>query len=104
MFAYLVAINVKPDSVDAFKDASIVNAKKSIQEPGIARFDLIQKQDDPSRFMLIEVYTSEEATLKHKETDHYKRWRETVEPMMAEPRQGVRYDIIHPDAPGWGAA
>ncbi len=104
MIAYLVSINVKPDSVDDFKEASTLNAQSSIKEPGIFRFDLIQQRDEPTRFMLIEVYGSEQDTLKHKETDHYKTWRATVEPMMAAPRKGVRYDIVYPDEPSWGTA
>lgn len=101
MIAYLVYIHVKSDSVEAFKEASILNAQKSVEEPGIARFDFIQQQEDPTRFMFIEVYGTEGDVLAHKETDHYATWRETVEAMMAEPRQGIRYDVVHPDASGW---
>jgi autoinducer 2-degrading protein len=101
MIAVMVHINVKPDSIEAFKQASIINAQNSIQESGIARFDFIQQQEDPTKFLLIEVYASEEATLKHKETEHYHTWRDTVTPMMAEPRKGVRYDVIYPEDESW---
>ncbi|MGD2162915.1 MAG: putative quinol monooxygenase [Anaerolineales bacterium] len=97
MIAYLVSINIKPESVNAFKAASIINAQNSLNEPGIERFDLIQRADDPTKFMLIEIYRSEEDTVKHKQTKHYNDWRETVADMMAEPRVGVRYDIINPE-------
>jgi quinol monooxygenase YgiN len=96
MIAYLVSINVKEVSIEDFKSASVLNAKKSFEEPGILRFDLIQQEEDPTKFMLIEVYKTEEDTLKHKQTEHYLSWRDTVSEMMAEPRVGVRYEIIHP--------
>ncbi len=101
MIALIVDIHVQPDAIADFKQAAITNAKHSLLEPGIARFDFIQQQDDPTRFMLIEVYATEQDVLKHKETDHYNTWRETVEPMMAEPRKGVRHDVIHPDPSEW---
>jgi quinol monooxygenase YgiN len=104
MFAVLVHIKVKSDSIEAFKQASILNAQESIHEPGIARFDFIQQQDDPTRFLLVEVYASEQAALEHKQAQHYQTWRDTVEDMMAEPRKGVRYDIIHPDEQVWWPA
>ena len=97
-----VYVHVKPESVEAFKEASLENARNSVQEPGIARFDVIQQQDDPTRFMLIEVYRTPEDPAKHKETAHYKRWRETVADMMAEPRHSLKYDNLFPDDPGWG--
>jgi autoinducer 2-degrading protein len=97
MFAVMVHINVKADSIEEFKQASIINAQNSIQEPGIARFDFLQRQEDPTKFLLIEVYASEEATFAHKETEHYQTWRDTVAPMMAEPRKGVRYDFVYPE-------
>jgi quinol monooxygenase YgiN len=97
MIAYLVSINVKPEAVNAFKEASVINAQNSLNEPGIERFDFIQQADDPTKFMLIELYHSEEDTVKHKQTGHYNQWRETVKDMMAEPRVGVRYDFIYPE-------
>ncbi|MDF1501176.1 MAG: antibiotic biosynthesis monooxygenase [Anaerolineales bacterium] len=101
MIAYLVSMDVKPDAIEAFKEASIINARNSLDEPGIARFDFIQGQEDPARFMFIEVYGTEGDVLAHKETDHYKIWRETVAPMMAQPRKGVRYDVVHPEEQAW---
>jgi quinol monooxygenase YgiN len=90
-----VHIQVKPDDIEAFKEATIENARQSRQEPGIARFDLIQQHDDPTRFVLVEVYRSEQATANHKETAHYAAWRERVEPLMAAPRTRVQYtDVV----------
>jgi quinol monooxygenase YgiN len=96
-----VFIHVKPDSIDAFKNASYDNARNSIKEKGVARFDLIQQQDDPTRFVLMEAYRSETATSDHKQTSHYKLWRDTVEAMMAEPRKSIRYTNVFPDDAGW---
>jgi quinol monooxygenase YgiN len=97
----LVHVRVKPESVDAFKQASIENASNSAREAGIARFDVIQQADDPTRFILVEVYKTAEAQSAHKETAHYARWRDTVADMMAEPRQGLKYQNIFPDDSGW---
>jgi quinol monooxygenase YgiN len=91
-----VHVHVKHESVEAFKQATIENARKSIQEPGIARFDVIQQMDDPTRFVLVEVYKTAEASAAHKETPHYKLWRDAVMRMMEEPRQGIRYATIFP--------
>jgi autoinducer 2-degrading protein len=104
MIVVMVHINVKPDSIEEFKQASIINAQNSLQERGIARFDFIQQQDDPTKFLLIEVYAGEEDTGKHKQTEHYQAWRDTVAPMMAEPRKGIRYDVIHPEEKAWWPA
>jgi len=89
-----VQVQVKPESVEEFKLATIENASNSIQEPGIARFDVIQQQDDPTRFVLIEIYRTPEAPAAHKETAHYAKWRDTVAPMMAEPRTSLKYNNI----------
>ena len=96
-----VHVHVKPDSVDAFRAASIENARNSVQEPGIARFDVIQQTDDPARFILVEMYRDERATAAHKETAHYARWRDTVADMMAEPRRAVRFSNCFPPDSGW---
>jgi len=80
--------------VEAFKDATIENARKSIQEPGIARFDLAQEPDDPTRFILIEVYRDADAPARHKETEHYQTWRDTVVDMMAEPRRSEKFNGV----------
>lgn len=91
-----VQVHVKPESVEAFRAASIENARESVREPGIARFDVIQQQDDPTRFMLIEIYRSVAATAAHKETAHYAVWRDAVAAMMAEPRSSVKYTGVIP--------
>ena len=89
-----VHIVVKPDCIEAFKDATIENARNSRKEPGIARFDLLQQHDDPTRFVLIEEYRSVEATAAHKATAHYAAWRERAEPLMAAPRTRVQYTNV----------
>jgi autoinducer 2-degrading protein len=101
MHIVLVSVHVKPEYVEAFQAASLENARNSCLEPGIARFDVIQSQDDPTRFILVEVYRSLEATSQHKETAHYALWRDTVSNMMAEPREGKRYRNIFPEDAGW---
>jgi quinol monooxygenase YgiN len=96
-----VNIIVKPDGIKAFKDATIENARNSRKEPGIARFDLIQQHDDPTRFVLVEVYRSVDAAAAHKETAHYDAWRERAEPLMAAPRTRVQYANVSPGEEGW---
>jgi quinol monooxygenase YgiN len=96
-----VHVHVKPESVADFKQATIENARASVQEPGIARFDVVQQQDDATLFALIEVYRAPEAAAAHKQTAHYAKWRDTVETMMAEPRQSVKYTAVFPDPEGW---
>ena len=96
-----VFVHVKTDQVEAFQQASLENAHNSIQEPGIARFDVIQQNDDPTRFVLVEVYRTKEDPAKHKETNHYKKWRDTVAEMMAEPRTSIKYTNLFPDETGW---
>ncbi len=92
----LVHVHVKPEFIEAFKQASVENASNSVKEEGVARFDVIQQNDDPTRFILVEVYKTAEASAAHKETAHYARWRDTVAEMMAEPRQGIKYTNIFP--------
>lgn len=96
-----VHVHVKPESVEAFKAASTENARNSVQEPGIARFDVIQQQDDPTRFILVECYRTPEAPAAHKETAHYAKWRDTVAPMMAEPRTAVKFSNVFPEDARW---
>jgi quinol monooxygenase YgiN len=96
-----VHVHVKPECLDDFQAASIQNARHSIEEAGIARFDVIQQIEDPARFILVEVYRSPEAAAQHKETAHYQVWRDKVAPMMAEPRTGVKYANIYPGEEGW---
>lgn len=97
----LVHVHVKPEFVEAFKQASLDNASNSVKEPGIARFDVIQQADDPTRFILVEIYKTAEAPAAHKETAHYAKWRDTVTDMMAEPRQGIKYTNIFPADENW---
>lgn len=101
MLVVHVSVHVLADQVEAFKAATIENARNSVQEPGIARFDVIQQRDDPTRFVLVEVYRTDAAPALHKETAHYQRWRDTVAPMMASPRQSIQYANIYPDDTGW---
>lgn len=101
MLIVLVYVHVKPEFIEAFNVASMENAEKSCNEPGIARFDLIQDLTDPTRFVLIEVYRTQDDPAAHKITDHYARWRDVVEPMMAEPRTSKKYANLSPDDGGW---
>jgi (4S)-4-hydroxy-5-phosphonooxypentane-2,3-dione isomerase len=96
-----VHVHVKPEFVDAFKEASLENARLSVQEPSIARFDVIQQVDSPSRFILVEVYRTPQAPAAHKDTAHYQVWRDKVAEMMAEPRTGVKYANLFPGEEGW---
>lgn len=96
-----VHVRVNPESIADFKQATIENARSSVQEPGIARFDVVQRRDDASRFVLIEIYHTPEAVTAHRETGHYAKWRDTVAPMMAEARQRVEYNAVFPDGEGW---
>jgi (4S)-4-hydroxy-5-phosphonooxypentane-2,3-dione isomerase len=101
MLVVLVYVHVKPDCVDAFKAATLENARNSVQEPGIARFDVIQQRDDSARFVLVEVYRTDAAPAAHKATAHYATWRDTVADMMAEPRSSTNYANVYPDEAGW---
>ncbi|MGC8795135.1 MAG: putative quinol monooxygenase [Bryobacteraceae bacterium] len=96
-----VHVHVKPEFVEAFRQATIENARESVKEPGVARFDVIQQTDDPTRFILVEVYRTPEAPAQHKETAHYQRWRDTVAEMMAEPRSSVKFTNVFPPDEGW---
>ena len=96
-----VHVRVKPESIEPFKAATVENARKSIQEPGIARFDVVQDTSDPAQFILIEVYRSPQAPAEHKETAHYKRWRDTVAEFMAEPRTSKQYTNLFPLDESW---
>ncbi len=98
-----VSVHVKPDRVDAFQKASIENAKNSLMEPGVARFDVIQQKDDPTRFVLVEAYRTENDSAKHKETAHYLKWRDAVADMMAEPRSSIKYTILFPGDRTWNS-
>lgn len=96
-----VHVHVKAEFVDAFREASLANARNSVREPGIARFDVIQQSDDPTRFLLVEVYRTAEAPAAHKDTAHYAKWRDSVAPMMAEPRSSVKFVNLFPGDEGW---
>jgi len=97
-----VHAHVKLEFVEAFRQATIENARHSVQEPGIARFDVLQQQDDPTRFILVEVYRTPDDPARHKETAHYQAWRDAVAEMMAEPRTSVKYANVFPGDAGWG--
>lgn len=101
MLVVHVHVKVKPESVEAFKHASVANARESLKEPGIARFDFLQQQDDPARFVLVEAYRTTAAASAHKETAHYQVWRDAVAPMMAEPRFSVKFTNLFPEDEAW---
>lgn len=96
-----VFVHVKPESVEAFEAATLENARNSIREPGVVRFDVAQQDDDATRFVLVEVYRTADDPTRHKATAHYAAWRDAVEPMMAEPRRSVRYHEIFPESARW---
>ena len=99
-----VFVRVTPGSVDAFVAATRENARQSVREPGVVRFDVVQQADDPTRFVLMEIYRAADDPARHKETAHYAAWRDAVAPMMAEPRRAVRYEPLFPDDAGWELA
>lgn len=101
MFIVHVFAYVKPDRVEVFRAATVKNARNSIKEPGVVQFDVIQQQDDPTRFVLVEVYRTSDDAGKHKETTHYQEWRDTVAEMMAKPRTSIKYTNVFPDEQGW---
>ena len=96
-----VHVQVKPDCIAAFQAATLANARASVQEPGIARFDVVQQADDPTKFVMVEVYRTAAAPAAHKETAHYATWRDTVAPMMAAPRTSVKFANVFPEDAGW---
>jgi (4S)-4-hydroxy-5-phosphonooxypentane-2,3-dione isomerase len=97
MYVVCVHIHVKPEHVQSFIDATLDNARHTIQEPGNLRFDVLRQADDPHRFLLYEVYRDEGGMQSHKETAHYARWQAAVGPWMAEPRKGVKHASLFPD-------
>ena len=101
MVVLIVRFRVKPEHVDAFAAASIENARNSLKEPGVARFDLIRQADDPTRFMFVEAFRSTAAHAEHRETAHYITWRDTVADMLAEPREAVKHISVFPGDEGW---
>ena len=100
LFIVHVSVYVKPDRIEAFRAATVENARNSVEEPGVVRFDVLQG-DDPARFLLVEVYRTQAAAAAHKETAHYLRWRDTVADMMAEPRTSVKFTNVFPSDEGW---
>jgi (4S)-4-hydroxy-5-phosphonooxypentane-2,3-dione isomerase len=97
-----VHVHVRPNAIDAFREATLVNAAHSLRERGVARFDFIQQQDDPARFVLVEAYRTTEAIAAHKETAHYATWRDAVAPMMAEPRSSTKFTNVFPADDAYG--
>ena len=101
MLVVHVHVHVKPECIEAFRQATLDNARNSVREPGIARFDVAQQADDPTRFTLVEAYRTAEAPVAHKATAHYARWRDAVADMMAEPRTAVKHANLFPPDEGW---
>ena len=101
MLVVHVHVRVKPECIEAFRQASLENARQSVQEPGIARFDVVQQADDPTRFVLVEAYRTAEAPAAHKATAHYATWRDAVADLMAEPRTSVKYANAFPPDADW---
>jgi (4S)-4-hydroxy-5-phosphonooxypentane-2,3-dione isomerase len=101
MLIVVVHVHVVPDGIEAFERATLENARASLREPGIARFDVIRQKDDPQRYLLIEVYRSADAPASHKETAHYQKWRDAVAPLMASPRTSQKYENLAPPDAGW---
>jgi len=101
MYIVHVHIQIKPGTEEAFIAASLENARNSVQEAGVARFDVIRETENPSEFVLVEVYRDAAAAAKHKETAHYAKWRDTVADMMAVPRKGIKYENLFPGDEGW---
>jgi autoinducer 2-degrading protein len=101
MLIFLIHVRVKPEFVDAFRAATEENARHSIAEPAIARFDVLQQSEDPTQFVLLEAYRTPEGPARHRETAHYTAWRDKVEEMMAEPRSRVQHSNVFPPDAGW---
>jgi len=101
MYIVHVHVHVKPDRIEAFEAVTLENARSSLAEPGIARFDVIQQADDPTRFVLVEVYRTADDPARHKETAHYNHWREVAELMLAEPRTRTIYANVFPADGDW---
>ena len=101
MLVVHVDVHVKSEAIEAFRTATLANARASLTEPGVARFDVLQDESDPSHFVLVEVYRAPDDPAKHKETSHYATWRDSVAPMMARPRSSQKYANVFPDDNGW---
>ena len=96
-----VRAHVVPDAIDAFRTACVENATESVKEHGVARFDILQQVDDPTQFMLVEIYRSPDAPTAHKDSAHYRKWRDVVAPMMAAPRTSTKFVNVFPDDEGF---
>lgn len=103
MFIIHVQVHVKAGDAQPFIEATLENARESLKEPGITRFDILQHLEDPNRFTLVEAYRTSEDPARHKETPHYQVWRDKVESMMAEPRSSIKFANIFPDDDRWGS-
>jgi autoinducer 2-degrading protein len=96
-----VDVSVEPDRVDDFLAATEVNATATRQEEGVVRFDVLRDRDETGHVVLVEMYRDDQAASAHKATPHYAQWRDAVAPMMARPRQSVRFVNVSPDDSGW---
>ena len=96
-----VYLNAKREMINAFKEATVKNASNSVREPGILRFDVLQQENNPAMFLLVEIYKNEKAVSAHKETSHYAEWVKIAEPMLAEPRSKTSYINLFPDDKKW---
>ncbi len=101
MYVACVTVFVKSEHIDAFIEATLENARSSRREPENIRFDVLQAEDDPSRFFLYEVYQTKEGSAAHKKTPHYLAWRETVADWMAKPREGITHNSLYPHDEAW---
>jgi len=101
MYIVHVHVHIKTEQADAFRQASIENAQNSVREPGIIRFDVLQQMDDPTRFILVEIYRTPEDQVRHRETPHYQKWRDRVADWMAEPRVGIKFQPVFPEEAAW---
>jgi len=104
MLVVHVHVRIRPERIGDFLAATVINARASLAEPGVLRFDVIQDQADPAHVVLTEVYRDDDASAAHKATPHYAVWRDTVADMMAEPRRSVRYSVVFPvSSQGWAS-
>ena len=94
MLVVHVQVRVRPDRVDEFVAATLANARASVQEPGVVRFDVVQDKADPAHVVLVEVYRDDDASAAHKATAHYATWRDTVADLMAKPRESTRFSVL----------
>ena len=105
MLVVHVHVRVRPGQVEEFLAATLVNARASLAEPGVLRFDVIQDEADTAHVVLVEVYRDADASAAHKLTPHYAAWRDAVAEMMAEPRASTRFSAVFPpDDEGWASS